>query len=652
MTVDDYRKQCLGKVTYYTNYADFAEVEISEAGGWQLEERTFESGQRTVHCANARLGFEWDLSFQEAQDSLILRLPVASIRENKQNKLKSIRLLPEFGRQKIGDDGNFILPQQSGVVTYFKNHVRACHTIGIYGGGVSECTMPIWGIRDGSSALLCGIIASGNCDAALVLAIDQGELHSCTLSPEFYFRYEFSFRRPDFPIMAEDIEVRYKLLHNVAAPGYAQLAKEYRSYLLSTGRVRLLRDRAAESPELAYSMNALEIRIRCAIKWPYPPKITEQTLDNEPETHVLCSFEHAGEIVNEIARQGIARAEFCMVGYGPGGHDGRCPQFMPPEEKCGGELSLRKLIEQAKSSGYAIASHDNNHDAYTVSPDWDENILARSQEMMPLKDGIWGGGQAYLLCPEAMLAKYTVRNLAEEKALGFRGLHFTDCLSTTGLRPCYDKRHFLKRSDTAKFRRIILETARSYFGGVQCEGPLDFAIPALDRIMYVESADDAQCGLKTRDYVDAIVPLWEMVYHGIVVYNVSTDSINALPGSNEYLRNLEYGAMPLYYFHRNFNSEDREPEILPEGSPDFRATSPEKLAMEVEIIRRGYEDFCVTLGDRVTTGIVNHERLGETLVRTTYEDGVCIYVNYAFTEEKADGIVVPPRSFYRKALQI
>ena len=55
-----------------------------------------------------------------------------------------------------------------------------------------------------------------------------------------------------------------------------------------------------------------------------------------------------GDILDEVKRQGVERAEVCLVGWNQKGHDGRFPELFPVEEQLGGEDKLRKLIKNLK----------------------------------------------------------------------------------------------------------------------------------------------------------------------------------------------------------------------------------------------------------------------------------------------------------------
>ena len=109
---------------------------------------------------------------------------------------------------------------------------------------------------------------------------------------------------------------------------------------------------------------------------------------------VFCDFQHVRVILDEFHRQGIARSEFCLVGWNRGGHDGRYPQIFPVEPKLGGEAELRKTIQHGQKLGYQMVAHDCYFGAYRISEDWSEEYLRKDRTGTPQKGGGRGGGQS------------------------------------------------------------------------------------------------------------------------------------------------------------------------------------------------------------------------------------------------------------------
>ena len=58
-----------------------------------------------------------------------------------------------------------------------------------------------------------------------------------------------------------------------------------------------------------------------------------------------------------------------------------------------------------------------------------------------------------------------------------------------------------------------------------------------------------------------------------------------------------------------------------------------------------YSRYNEQLGHTFSQEMTGHENLTPVLSRTEYEDGTKVYVNYGFSEAKADGVTVPARDY-------
>ena len=189
-----------------------------------------------------------------------------------------------------------------------------------------------------------------------------------------------------------------------------------------------------------YAAESPEIRIRLGWK-PAPPVVLEQTVKNEPDMKVACDFERVKDLIDELKRQGVDKAEICLVGWNSGGHDERYPQIFPVEKKLGGEEKLRELISYVKENGYQIVCHTNSTDCYSIADTFSEDIVCKTPDgRLVENDTPWSGGRMYHLCPIKAL-DYAEKDLPKVARLGFEGLHYIDVMSVVPLRECYDKNH-------------------------------------------------------------------------------------------------------------------------------------------------------------------------------------------------------------------
>ena len=273
----------------------------------------------------------------------------------------------------------------------------------------------VWhGSRRGGMA---AIVTGGQFDVRFCVSTNWGPKRQYAIDPAFTLR---SF--PEETRLSDDLAVEYHFLR-ADQSDWLSVGKCYRRYNFARRGIRPLRERAAASSELAYSAQAMEVRIRLAVK-PVPGKVAEQTPETEPAMEVFCSFARVRDILDELHRQGVARAELCLVGWNRGGHDGRYPQIFPVEPALGGERELRATIRHGQTLGFQIVAHDCYYGAYRISEDWSEEYLRKNPDGQPQKGGVWGGGQSYNICLARADELFAKRDLPRIRALGFRGALF------------------------------------------------------------------------------------------------------------------------------------------------------------------------------------------------------------------------------------
>ena len=139
-------------------------------------------------------------------------------------------------------------------------------------------------------------------------------------------------------------------LYKIPNGTYNEMAHIYRDYQIKTKGLRPIKERIKEKPALAYAAESVEVRIRQGWK-PVPSPVAHQNADNEPPMKVVCDFARVEDIMHEMKKQGVEKAEICLVGWNRGGHDGRFPQLFPPEPLLGGDAGLKKLIATADELG-------------------------------------------------------------------------------------------------------------------------------------------------------------------------------------------------------------------------------------------------------------------------------------------------------------
>ena len=437
----------------------------------------------------------------------------------------------------------------------------------------SECItkqdlMPVFGIKKEDKCIF-GIVTGLRHNFYVVLGVKDNK---------YYFKLRF-----EITAMGAYEDIRIKIINLEADADYNTMAAVYRNYKLEKGDCQTIKERVKTNEYLKYAVNAPEIRIRLVWK-PAPPTVLEQTVENEPKMHVACTFERVIDIIDELKRQGVDKAQLCLVGWNKSGHDGRYPQLFPVEEKLGGEEKLKELIKHAQDNGYQIVCHTNSTDCYSIADSFSEDIVIKDKDGNLQTNNIpWSGGKMYHLCPKKAL-RFAYEDLPKIKELGFKGLHYIDVMTIESLRECYDKNHNLNKEQTLDCFKDIMKLSHNTLGGFASEGAADYASKYLDYALYVSWS-----GLE-NELFDCEVPFYQLVYHGIILTNPSTVTVNSsVKRTNSKLKQKEYGGRPSFYYYSKFMQGSELDDWL--GSDDLICDTDEQLKYSVAKIKEVYDEY-------------------------------------------------------------
>ena len=127
------------------------------------------------------------------------------------------------------------------------------------------------------------------------------------------------------------------------------------------------------------------------------------------------------------------------------------------------------------------------------------------------------------------------------------------------------------------------------------------------------------------DIVDEFVPFVQLVFHGIVLSNPQSATVNAALNKNPaaMLKTIEYGGRPAIYYYSKFVSNGKDWM----GDKDFRMSTSEERAESVEAAKRTY-DIYNELSYLQYEFMEKHEKLEDNVYRVTYSDGSEITVDY------------------------
>jgi hypothetical protein len=133
-------------------------------------------------------------------------------------------------------------------------------------------------------------------------------------------------------------------------------------------------------------------------------------------------------------------------------------------------------------------------------------------------------------------------------------------------------------------RRIFAEYQRT-FGGCGSEGEFDYCIPNLDYALYVTNYSP---GDELPELIERRVPLWHIVYNGILLNNPFGATINyKLKSPSVQLKLPKYGGRPIFYYYSRFR-DFGTPKMDP---VDLRCRDDEELVRGVQMVKQGCDEF-------------------------------------------------------------
>lgn len=441
------------------------------------------------------------LEFRE--NGFRVTVPPGGIVEWKSIRYRLMRLcvFPELMETEVGSPGCYLLPVSSGILVDFRERPYTHNTDRIY------MDQAEW---EKYSMLNCfGCLAP---EKNLFCIVEEGDFF-CQVDSEFNSgginRIHATFlirKKPGDMLRFEPMALVFSDAGTKA--DYDDFAFLYRKWFLSHGAT-LLRDRIKDNPVLAYSVDAVRVKIFMAQKYPYVP-------DGSTPVTVHADCGEVCRILDEMKNAGIEKAVVTLVGWNLGGHDGAYPSHFPIEPAIGGEEGLRELIRYAKELGYQIVPHDNWTDIYRNSADFDYEYVARDESQEPVAAGIWGGGQAYKACPMVQLRRYG-HEFERIRALGFEGHYYLDAQSTA-LWTCHSPHHPANEKEFALALASITAIPRALFGAVSIECASAYSVPFIDEVSVIHFGHSS-AGIDRLS--PHFIPFFHIALHGLLLYNYS-----------------------------------------------------------------------------------------------------------------------------------
>ncbi len=470
-----------------------------------------------------------------------LRIPIKKLTSN----IDTIDIIGEFAKAKRGEDGYFVMPP-NGIGSFTQEN-----------GKIQQRRMglPIFGMKNPRTTYVA-IVKGLRFEFSGMVVAKDGEY---TQFPRFHIKgIEFA--------PYEDLIVDFYELKGDDA-NYSGMGKVYRKYQLERGEVKPIKDRIKTSPSLKYTTESIFMRIKHGTK-ARDQRFWVQTSENEPSFKAAMDFDGFMRKMQEIYDRGMRKVEMCFVGWNIGGFDGRFPDLFPPDSKFGGEEKMKEAIVFGKKLGFQMTNHVCNTDFYRVAKRFSEYAIAKTEDGNLRPYAFMSGGRAYNPCFQVVCDRYVDEDYEGLNKLGFTcGTQHIDVTSAIMPYTCHDPRHPCNRKQTADYQNKIGEKCQKYFGGFSSEAGYDHVAKTLDYVLYTNTFFRQKAKWRRSInplYDDRTIPLWQIIYHGIILSNSDWDTVDFYKELKEIpeetvrrrLQFWEYGGRPTFYWYNGRYMDD------------------------------------------------------------------------------------------------
>lgn len=578
-------------------------------------------------------------------DELVVTIPVDKIREDTKYVVSSVEVLPFFGAAGNEKSGYLFYPDGSGAITTFENvNSRPDNVVSAYYYTYTNkdvtfrnmwdedlynrytASMPVYGIKVDDNAMFCyategaenmgltvnpsGVVVDLNRMAFTVYPRNTYNVNAHSMSTgSGTSATGAQIQRVDKQLIPEDKQLRFGFLSGKDAD-YSGMASYYREYLIENG---LLQDSVESGETLPLALNLLMGTTKEGMVF--------------DEFITMTNFKNVQEILDRLSNAGVKNAEVVLQAWMKGYDE---YEYWGPASQLGGKKGLKNLNSYLQTAtlknvylenGFMFASSDTSkldEDADVAVDGLDieisfENMDGVMQYMMnPL--AAYKRNNAFL----KKLEKYDALGVAYEDVARYVYADFNPNATYT------------KHESVEQLRELFAATDNSG-RDIATNGSNQYAYSYTD---YIYGIREEAYGLSITDYS---VPFTQLVLSGMIPYSTEGAGNLAYDLQTQKLKWIENGALP--YFYLTYES------ALKLRDTDYDTLFSSTYADWEQTVVDTYKEFEANLSCVYGEQMVDHKIITSDLYRIEYANGIVIYINYANTDAKVDGLTVPAKNY-------
>lgn len=587
------------------------------------------------------------IEYRIDQGKLKVTIPQDSIQYNdKYLSVSTISLLPMFGAEDKKAEGDILLPDGSGALIHFNNgkkNVPAYSRL-LYASDKTlesktyDATqntllhMPIFGLRTTEKAFVA-VIESGDTVSAL-------HADSSGKSNDYNYVYS-SFKMKEFDTVNEsilniagnrvyqkvpfdsDLQISYLFLEGSIS--YADMAAAYRNYLLEN---KCLSVHPADDTVPLY----LDVVGAVTYKTTFAG-IPYET--NKP----LTTYQQTIDILNDLKSAGIENLMLGYIGGLNGGLSNTVGNKVSAINQLGGRKAFQKLLNYVKENDidfypeieFQYVKNDKWFDGFSSKSDVSKNLLQN-----PAKDYTYdlatkqkAAGKFRWIVTPSKLAENTDKLLESAKKSQLNSWNIASLSSE--LNSDFSEKNIIDRQQVQDIVKEQLQKMQSAGVSLSVSGANVYTL------QWADIVKSMPMGSGGSYILDASIPFYQIVLHGVLPYTSIALNLGE-NGQDDYLRAIEYGAIPYYQIM------DAENFALKDTDSTYYGINYDMWRLQM---LKSYQDANKVLADLQDKRIIDHKQFMQDVAVTTYENHESIIVNYSEQPVTVAGTDVPAKSYVR-----
>ncbi|MBE6413900.1 MAG: hypothetical protein E7035_05030 [Verrucomicrobiaceae bacterium] len=471
--------------------------------------------------------------------------------------------------------------------------------------------MPMFGVKKGDKAFVA-IIKGLVYEFSTMINVKDGKYE---IFPRFHLKEIYT--KP-----YEDIIIDFTHFEGKDA-NYSAMGREYRKYQLERGEVKPLKQRILGNETLQNTVESVYLKTQMATfmregetgmnrGWHWKS-------EEDPPIQKIRDFDNIQWFMKKLKEAGVEKIDIILTNWN-WRSNGRNPISSIAEPELGGNAKCKETTALAKKLGYRIAPHMLHTENYTISPAFDKNDIALD-ENGKYRGYMGMGGFGFNPCFKQVYRKHILDNYDRMQKLGFNGTFHIDVTSAIVPYSCHHIEHFSTRKETGYYMNRVGMLSDAFFGAWGSESGVDSTANTLDYVLYATPITPETIGEgKKFPLVDEIVPIWQIVYNGIITNCPMACLIdNTLPENKRHawwickwsdakarrIKEVEFNGRPSFYWGLN-DVKEGDFKYIKKAYDDFQ---PRKhLQLE-------FMDF--------------HDKIAPNVYITKFSDGTEIISNYS-----------------------